>query len=392
MRRTIAALVLAISAPALADDWTQWRGPTRDGISAEKNLASSFPASGPKILWKAEVGKGYSTFTAADGKAFTQGDIKGKETVTAFDAATGKVLWQYAADNGPRGGDDKIGGAPAYDKGKLYVLAAPGSIHCLDAATGKVIWTKNAQKDFGGQKPQYSFVTSPLLFGDNLIVDVGTTICIKKDTGDLVWKTKTEKPGYGSPVPFKSGDKTLLATFKASGLVVNDSKDGAQIAVFKWNTSYDVNAATPIIEGNNIFISSGYGRGCALVALSGDKLTKTYENKEMQNQYTTSVLHEGHIYGMSDGSRLKCINLATGKTIWQETDIKAGGLILADGKLIIMADKGKVHIVEASPKGFNELAQASVLSGECWTAPSLSNGLLFVRNTNGNAACIDLRK
>jgi outer membrane protein assembly factor BamB len=95
---------------------------------------------------------------------------------------------------------------------------------------------------------------------------------------------------------------------------------------------------------------------------------------------------------MSDGSRLKCINLATGKTIWQETDIKAGGLILADGKLIIMADKGKVHIVEASPKGFNELAQASVLSGECWTAPSLSNGLLFVRNTNGNAACIDLRK
>jgi len=374
--------------PVASNSWPQWRGPTRDGISTEKGFATSFPAEGPKIAWKAEVGDGYATFSVADGKALTIGAVKNKDTVWCFDADTGKEVWKYAID---KSDDPHACPTPAIDDGKVYALVS-GNVLCLNLADGKLLWSKNVQKDFGAPKPQYGFTNSPLLLGNALIFDVGTNVALDKATGALLWKSPDGEPSYGSPVPFTSSGHTYLATFKPSGLVIIDSDGGKKIASFDWRTSYNVNAATPICFDDKIFISSGYGHGCALVKLAGTGLSKVYENKEMQNQYTSSVYYQGCIYGQSDGGNLRCLDALTGKTKWSQGGLGAGGLVLADGKLIIMADGGTLAIAEASPTGYKSLASAKVLTGKCWTAPTLSNGRVYCRSYAGNVVCVDLRK
>src|SRR5262249_5760418 len=161
---------------------------------------------------------------------------------------------------------------------------------------GKLAWSKDVEKDLGGRRPQYGFCTSPLITDKAVILDVGPNIAIDKTNGNTLWKEGGGEPSYGSPVPFKVGSQSLLATFKPSGLVVVDGSDGKSVSSYEWRTSYNVNAATPIISGNNVFISSGYGHGCSLISVADGKASKVYENKDMMNQYTSSVGYNGYIY------------------------------------------------------------------------------------------------
>ena len=385
-----AAAMLAMTfgaTAARADDWPQWRGPNRDGISTEKGFLTTFPADGPKIAWKAALGKGYSTFAVSDGKAVTQGKDGGKDVIYCFDVDSGKEVWKYGID---KAGDEPAA-TPAIEGGKVYAMARRGVFVCLGLADGKVVWSKEVEKEYGARKPQYGFCTSPLLTEKGVFVDVGPNVTVDKGTGAAVWKEGSGEPSYGSPVPFKAGSTPLLALFKASGLLVIDGTDGKSVASYGWTTAYNVNAATPIVTSSGIFISSGYGHGCSLISLDSGKTMKVYENKEMQNQYTSSVCYKGHLYGLSDGKKLVCMDVATGKTVWKKDGLGAGGLMIADGKLIIMADGGTLAIAEADPTAYKELASAKILSGQCWTSPVLSGGRIFCRNTDGAAVCVDVR-
>jgi outer membrane protein assembly factor BamB len=189
----------------------------------------------------------------------------------------------------------------------------------------------------------------------------------------------------------------MVTSFNGAGLAIHTLANGAPVANFPWQTAHGVNAATPIVSGDNLlFISSGYGRGCALLKLEGRSLKKLWEHKLLNNHCQTSVLHQGYLYGIhgQQGQRgsLKCLEIATGRVLWEEHGLPVGGgLTWADGKLFVMLDGGTLLVAAANPKGFQELARATVLDGKCWTMPAVANGCVFCRSHAGDLVCLGLR-
>ena len=232
--------------------------------------------------------------------------------------------------------------------------------------------------------------------GDKLVLNVGTAgAAFDKSSGKMIWTTGKQLSGYSTHVPFNIGPETYLAVFGAKGACAVALKDGKQLWKFPFETSYDVNAADPIICGNKVFISAGYGHGAALFQFEGSRVTKIWENKNMRNHFNSCVLIDGHLYGLdgdhgSRGSALRCIEFETGKVKWTEPSMKPGALMAADGKLIIMSEPGELVIAQASPESFKALARAQVMGGKCWTTPVLSNGRIYCRNSKGDVVCLDV--
>jgi len=380
-------------------DWPQWRGPNRDGISTEKGWLSSWPEEGPKELWRISVGKGYSSVTVSNGRVYTMGNTEGTDTVYCLDANTGDVIWQHPYScTTNSGGHPGPASTPTVDGKYVYTLSREGHFFCLNADSGEVVWSKHVNTDFGAKSPEWDFASSPLILNDMIIADVGITLALDKATGDLIWKTKdygeawnikNHGGGYSSPFAFHLNGAQRLAVFNSSGLVILNPKDGQELLLHPWKTSYNVNAVTPIVSGDKVFISSGYNVGCALVKVSGDKPTAIWQHKQMKNQFNSCVLWEEHLYGF-DESTLKCLDFQTGDVKWKQRGLGKGSLMLADGKLIIMGDKGALVIAEASPEGFKEISRAKVLSGLCWTVPVLSGGKLYCRSHPGDLVCLDV--
>ncbi|MBM3237793.1 alcohol dehydrogenase [Candidatus Poribacteria bacterium] len=393
---TVGILVFAWSIIPVAEsasnapDWHQWRGPNRDGISTEKGWLSIWPEGGPKVLWKTSVGTGYSTVSVSNGRVYTMGNAEKTDTVYCLDANTGDVVWTHSYPCVAEGGGHPgTASTPTVDGKVVYTLSRDGDLFCLDANLGKVIWSKVLQKDFKVKVPGWSFACSPLVLDNWLILDVGPTLALDKATGNLVWKSKEYAPSYSSPFLFKFNGLRRLAVFPATGLVVLDAENGKELGILPWKGGPDVNAVTPIVAGDKIFISSGYDTGCALVQFSGNKLTTIWQNKTMRNHFNSCVLWEGHLYGF-DETTLKCLDFQTGDEKWAQRGLGKGSLMLADGKLIVMGDKGDLVIAEVSPERFKEISRAKVLSGLCWTVPVLSGGKLYCRNHEGTLVCLDV--
>jgi outer membrane protein assembly factor BamB len=227
-------------------------------------------------------------------------------------------------------------------------------------------------------------------------MDLGVVFLLDKKTGTLVWKAGSETAGYASALVFSRGSDKLVTSFNGEGLVIYNLANGGPVAKYPWVTAHGVNTATPIVSGDRIFISSGYGRGCTLLKLQGDRLEKVWENKELNNHCQTSVLYDGCLYGVhgqqGQKSSLKCLDFATGQVKWDEKGLPVGGgLTLADGKLFVMLDGGALLVAKASPAGFNELARAKVLEGKCWTVPVVAHGRVYCRSHAGELVCLDLR-
>ncbi len=398
------ALSLVASVPLSdASDWYRWRGPDLDGISREKGWSSQWPAEGPKQAWKAQIGIGFSSVSVAKGRAYTMGNVGGKETVYCFDAASGAVVWKhtYDCELDPRYYDGGPSTTPTVDGDKVYVLSRKGHLFAFDAATGKVAWQKNVNDElalttFKENTPEWGYSGSPLVLDGKLILNVGTAgAAFDKATGKLLWSTGKVLAGYSTHVPFKVGGETYLAVMGAKGAHAVALKDGKELWKYGFETSYDVNAADPIVVGNEVFISAGYNHGSALFQFDGGKTTKVWENKNMRNHFNSCVFIDGHLFGM-DGdhgrkdSTLTCIDWKTGSVKWREKSIRPGGLIAADGKLIIIGDTGELVVAQAAADAFKLLARAQVLGGKCWTVPTLSHGRIYVRNAKGDLVCVDV--
>jgi outer membrane protein assembly factor BamB len=201
-----------------------------------------------------------------------------------------------------------------------------------------------------------------------------------KNTGKVIWSNGKGASGYATPVPFSMGTINAVAIFGARTLSAVNITDGKKLWDVEWRTSYDVNAADPIIFGNRVFVSSGYNRGCAVFDFQNSEVKKIWENKNMRNHYATCVYYNGYIYGFdgnAGGGDLRCIDPITGQVKWNRTGLKPGGLMVADGKIVALADGGKLVIAEASPNGYKELSSYQVLIGKCWTMPVLANGKYF---------------
>lgn len=392
-------LVCAFSSTISAEDWPQWRGPNRNGISNEKQWSSTWPADGPKQLWRTSVGTGYSSVAVSNGRVYTVGNKDKTDTIYCLNAVTGAEIWKHSypcvADGAGHPGPAST---PTVDGEFVYTLSREGHLFCLDASSGKPIWSKHIVNDFSIKYPEWGYATSPLILDNMIIMDAGAALAVDKSNGNLIWKTrdygeswgiKEHGGGYSSPYAFNLNGKQLLAVFNSSGLVNLDPGSGRELMLHPWKTAYNINGATPIVSDNRIFISSGYNVGCALLEISEDGLTTIWQNRNMRNRFASSVLWEGHLYGVDD-NRLRCLDWKTGDLKWTQRGLGEGSLMLAGDKLIIMGDKGDLAIAEASPDSYKELARARVLSGLCWTVPVLSGGKIYCRNHEGELLCLDV--
>jgi outer membrane protein assembly factor BamB len=379
--------------------WPHWLGPDYNGISPETDWRADWSQQPPQVLWRSKVGTGYSSVSTADGRLYTMGHQEGNETVYCLDAETGQVIWQqsYPAqliDNLNAGGPSAT---PTIDGDFLFTNSRDGRLICFEIKTGKKIWEKILPEVYDMEIPEWGFTCSPLIRGDRLYVEAGRLVALEKQTGKEIWKSKPYMPGYGTPAAFENEGTAYLAILNNECLSIAREKDGQEVAAFAWPSPFDTNSTTPIIDGKTIFISSGYGKGCALLDFENQQLKARYTNRNLKNHFNNSVLYQGHFYGMDGNSnlgrivRLTCMDQQTGKVKWREAGFGCGSLLIADGKLIILSDKGMLVTAEATPEAFKEISRFKVLDHQCWTVPVLSAGRLYCRDSAGNLACVDLR-
>ena len=396
-----AALVFLLAIPAGAGDWPQWLGPKRDGTSTETGLLTTWPAGGPKVLWTAKGGDGYSAFAVVGPTAYTLVQRDGGEFVVALDALKGDERWatkvapayknQYG--NGPRS-------TPTVEAGRVYVQSVTGPLACLNAADGNVVWSVDLLKEFGAKNIQWGLSASPLIEGDLVLAIPGAkgagVAAFDKKSGKVAWKLGDDEASYASPVAVTVGGQRQLIFFTAVGLLAA-SPEGKELWRVPWLTGFKCNIATPLVVGDKLFVSSGEEVGCALFKLSaGGPPEVVWESKGpksvMMNYWATSVVHDGHLYGLSgEFSKkidLNCVELATGKLKWSQKDFGKAAVTLADGHLWLTTKKGDVVVARATPAKYDEKARAMLL-GENRTVPTIANGRMYLRDL-GKVVCVDV--
>ena len=385
----LAAVTLLMSVQlASGQNWPQWRGPNRDGISKETGLLKQWPADGPPLVWKATgAGRGYSSFSIANGKLYTMGLRGNREFVIAFDIATGKEAWATAhgsAFHNDRG--DGPRGTPTIDGDRVYALGGAGDLSALDARTGKIIWTKNILRTFGGSNIQWGISESPLVLGDKVLVNAGgpgaSIVALNKADGSLIWKSQSDEPGYSSGIPLEVNGGTQVVFFTASRAVGLDARDGKLLWQYEKPANNVANVATPIVRANRIFISSDYGTGGGVVEIEPDnKAKEIYFNKDMKNHHSSSVLVGDYLYGFSS-SILTAMKFDTGEVAWKDRSVGKGSLVYADGNLYCLSENGVVGLVEATPTGYKEKGRFRIQQGNLptWAHPVVAGGTLYVRD------------
>jgi outer membrane protein assembly factor BamB len=384
---------------ASSADWPQWRGPDRNGRSAETAWLDQWPKEGPTVAWRARVGLGFSSFVVAQGRAFTMGHEDGKDAIFCFEAATGREIWKhpYPAELGDKYFDGGTTGTPTVDGDLLFSLSRWGDAFCFKAADGQVVWSKQVQKETGARVPDWGFSGAPLVQGELVILNVGDAgLALDRKTGAVRWKSAPKNSGYSTPVPVANGVDTLVLLGSGQSYVAVDLSTGRERWRVRWLTEYGVNAADPIVEGDRLFLCTGYGKGAALFKLGGSEPKQLWKSKVLRTQLNGAVLYQGHLYGVdgdtTEAAKLKCLEFATGNEKWAQPAFGSGGLVIADQKIIGLSGTGELMVAPATPEGFTPTARAQVLGGKCWTAPVLADGRIYCRNSRGEVACLDVRK
>jgi len=401
MRRTLVVFlaVAASAASALASEWPHFRGPNSNGISPETGINKDWAARKPETLWTASMtDRGYSGPSVADGKVFIIDYATDNVVIRALDFNTGKDVWQYKYPEPGQPDNGYTRSTPTVDGDRVYTLGRMGTLSCLNAKTGEKIWEINMIADFKGQLPRWSLGASPLVDGNNLIVCPGgpnaAVVALNKATGKTVWQGGgSDKPNYATPAIATIAGKRQYLVFTCSFIMGVDPANGNMLWSHPWKTECDVNAAAPVVvDGNHIFITSGYNHGCAMLKVEAPgKVTVLWENKEIVAHFSASIFSGGYIYGTGDPGNLVCLDPKTGKALWKQGGFEKGGIIAADGTIIGFDGRGgDLIMVELKPDAYKELGRFKPLGGQSWTAPVLSDGKLIVRNTS-SIACLNLK-
>ncbi|HOK65942.1 MAG TPA: PQQ-like beta-propeller repeat protein [Anaerohalosphaeraceae bacterium] len=382
---------LGLISITLAADWPCWRGPNHDGTSSETDWDPMVLSDSTKPLWTASVGTGFSAVSVAEGKAVTMGNInKNTDVIWCFDAQTGTLLWKHTYDepltpNLYEGGPNAT---PTIHQGKVYTISKTGKVFCLDLNSGAVIWQQNADL----KKPEWGYAGSPLIAGDRIFLNAGSTgVALHKETGAVLWQSEKEPCGYATAVIFPRQDRFEVLLFSKDHLYSVAPEDGRVLWAYPWKTDWDVNASDPVVWADEILITSGYNRGASVLKVTPEGPKKIWENKNLRSQLSGPILLDGCVYGI-DENQLVCLDWKTGQVQWTEKSVGKGTLMAAAGNLIVLSENGRLMIAPASPKEFSVIASAPILKGRCWTMPVLSNGLIYARNAKGDLVCIDVRR
>lgn len=372
-------------------EWTQWRGPARDGKSTETGLLQKWPDEGPKLLWKVEsLGEGFASYSIADGKLFTQGQKDGRQYVIALDAKTGEMLWQLRhgetygnnRGNGPRG-------TPTIDGERLYALGADGNLVCASVSTGQKVWEVNLLAKFGGSNIKWGLSESPLIDRGRVIVNAGgpgaSVVALNKNDGSLIWKSESDEAGYSSAVVAEVGGIRMYVMLTGEAAIGLRADDGKLLWRYAQVSNRTANIATPIVHGDLVFVSTDYGTGCALLKLKpangGIEAEEIYFNREMKNHYSSSVLVDGYLYGYNSRI-LTCMKLETGEVMWVDRSVGKGQALYADGRLYLLSEDGVAGMAEATPEGYREISRFEISRGNypTWTLPAIVDGVLYLRD------------
>ncbi len=419
-----AAIVLAasLSVPrAEADDWPQWRGPSRDGKSAETGLLQEWPDQGPRLEWKIKgLGAGYSSLSVADGRIFTMGDLGSSQYVIALSEASGQILWR--ARIGERWAD-RYGGpraTPTVDGDHIYAMGTEGDVVCLEAATGIELWRRNLQEDFGGTlmraggEYDWRYAESPLVDEDRVVVTPGgpeaIMVALDKANGEEIWRVAIpslgegglDGAGYSSVVVSHGAGVKQYVQLVGRGVIGVEAETGRFLWGYNRVANDVANIPTPLVDGDYVFASSGYGQGSALLELVADgdgvRAEEVYflEGEVMQNHHGGLILHQGSVYtgtGHNKGFPLS-VRFADGEVFWGPIRNDGGSsaaVSYADERLYFRYQDGMVILVEASPEGYHEHGSFRIpdIANFSWSHPVIAGGKLYLREQD-SLLCYDI--
>ncbi len=408
--------------PAAGSDWPQWRGPERDGKSAETGLLPAWPEAGPPLAWSASgLGTGYSSVSVAGGRIFTLGDLADGQYAMALKQEGGELLWKTRVGEIH---EDRRGGprsTPTVDGGRVYAMTTAGEVFCLEATTGKEIWRRSLPSDFDGYlmkamgSYEWRFSESPLVDGDRVIVTPGHVqallVALNKETGEEIWRTQSRRLGpigadgaaYASAVISEAAGVRQYVQLVGRGLVGVEAESGRLLWNYNRVASDIANIATPVIHGDHVFASAGYGTGSALIKIRRDDdgfhADEVYflEAGTLQNHHGGLILHDGKVYtgtGHNKGFPI-AVDLMTGSVAWgpaRNDGADSAAVTYADGRLYFRYRDGRMILVEASPEAYREHGSFLIpgVEKESWSHPTIADGRLLLREQD-SLHCYDLR-
>jgi outer membrane protein assembly factor BamB len=391
---------VAASAPPRVFWWTDFRGPQRDGSYAGP-VNTKWPAGGLTPIWKQPIGGGYASFAIAGGRAFTIEQRGPKEVVAAYDVTSGRELWTDAWDAAfteSMGGDGPRA-TPTWSDGRIYALGAMGELRALDERTGRVVWRTNILADSGAGNLPWGMSAAPLVLGNAVVVLPGgpggkSVVAYDRATGKALWSALGDAQAYAAPMFVTLAGVPQIVIFSATRLIGLSPDGTKELWSHHWTTQNGINAAQPLVIGDNrLFLSSSYGTGAAVIELtkneSGLSVREVWRNTRMKNRFASSVLRDGVIYGL-DESILAAVDAQTGEQKWKGGRYGYGQLLLAGEHLIVLTEDGDLALVRATPDRHEELSRFHVLDGKTWNVPAIADGYLLVRNL-AEMAAFDLR-
>ena len=380
-----------------AQQWNNYRGPNGDGtVESDSALTGKL-----KIHWKVATDSGFSSFAIAGNKAVTLISEDGQEACVALDTSDGSQIWSTklgsnkydrgggAGANGNKGGDGPRS-TPTIDDGMVYVYDAHMNLSCMELESGKQVWSHNIKDDFGGKNIRWQNSISPVVDDARVFVCGGgeglSMLAFDKKSGEVVWKTGSETMTHATPILTSIDNQTQIIFFMKSGMFSLNPEDGKQLwqNEFQYRTS---TAASPVVFGNNVYGSAGYGVGAKVFEIKNNKAELVWEKpNRLINHWSTPVFHDGHLYGMFSfkrygGGPMQCVDPMTGEVKWSEKGFGPGNCIVVNDKVVALSDSGELVIAETSPDGYKELSRDKVLDGKCWSMPSFHEGKLYLRST-----------
>jgi outer membrane protein assembly factor BamB len=392
MRAFVAVLLIVASAQGA--DWPQFLGPDRNGVSSEKLADLADPP-----VWKKELGEGWSSPVVANQKLVIFHRENDKEVIDCLAARTGKPIWRadyptryvddFHFDNGPRA-------TPAIVDNRVYTFGVEGVLSCWNLADGAKIWQIDTKDALKADKGYFGMACSPLVEGDAVIVNVRGIAAFDRSSGKLLWNTTRHEAGYSSPVAATINNKRYIFALTRAGLVGLDTA-GKQLfdLPFRARSDASVNAASPVVIDDRIFLTASYGVGGLMLAFNDGNPKELWRGEELSSHYATPVYRDGYLYGFDgrqeQGPRLVCIDAKDGRLKWAEESFGAGTLMFAGGELLILHEKGELIRAAATPDGFKMNSRTKILDGDVRAYAALCDGLYFARDKS-KLVCVDLRK
>jgi outer membrane protein assembly factor BamB len=399
-----ALFALLVTTPLAANDWPQFLGPTRNGIYAGVPLNEKWPPAGPRVLWRKQIGQGLSGPVVAGNRLILFHRVDDREIVESFDALTGAAQWRHAYPTSYRddfGFDEGPRAVPVVADGIVYTYGAEGKLYATDVTSGKPVWNVDAMRQFDVDKGFFGAAGSPLIEGGKAIANIGGRkggiVAFDAKTGKVVWTATTDAASYSSGVAATMFGRRYAVFLTRAGVVGLDPANGQVRFQRPWRArqAASVNAASPLVVGNTIFVSAEYGPGAGAFQFDGTKLTELWTSDEvLSNHYATSVFHEGTLYGFHGrqefGPVFRAVDLQSGKVLWSTDRFGAGSVTLAGNRLVIMRESGELVLAAVSPKSFQRTAAAQILPATIRAYPAIADGILYVRNDDTLVA-LDLR-